>query len=412
MFDRKLSGMDQFSRSESCPARERIAAVTRHLSVWMGQLMVFGTLVAALASIGSAVLPRPPVDPTEPILAHGGLVQVIESVAFSPDGTILAACGCNHLVRVWDTSRLDDCPPLEPVLLPHNSGRHAVAFSTDGSLLATAGSGSIAIWSCKSGRFNARLECETETTRCLTFSPDGRTLALGTDDGTIRLWDMPGCHERSVIPAHDAVVRSIAFSADGQRLVSTGQDAKIMLSDAKSGVCIRLLDQEPMGYNPVMFAVFSPDGHTVAVGDVGVEPVDVRLRDSDSGKIVMRFTGHKAGVHALAFSPDGRTLATAGIDSCIKVWDVITGKELITFPSGDTLVKAIAFSPDGAWLAFGAGETMVRIWQVGHDRSYLLGRSEGPVSTTTTSSFAPRKDVSINRLDLKRCLISSIEARP
>ena len=158
------------------------------------------------------------------------------------------------------------------------------------------------------------------------------------------------------------------------------------------------LNEDPGGTNPVLFVAFSPDGRTVAVGAVGVDPVDVTLRDSDSGEIVMRFTGHKAGVHALAFSPDGRTLATAGIDSCIKLWDVITGKELTTFPSGDTLVKAIAFSPDGAWLAFGAGETKVRILEVGSQRSYVLGRSHAPVSTaTTTNPSIPQKDVSIDR---------------
>ena len=264
------------------------------------------------------------------------------------------------------------------------------------------------IWSCKSVQFKVQLERETESTRCLAFSPDGRTLALGMDDGSIRLWDMPGGHERAVIPAHHSVVRSIAFSPNSKRLVSSGQDSKIVLIDAKSGVCIRPLGQDSIGPNPVLFAAFSPDGHTVAVGEVGVEPVDVTFRDSETGKIVTRFTGHKAGVHALAFAPDGRTLATAGIDSCIKVWDVITGKELITFSSGDTLVKAIAFSPDGAWLAFGTGETMVRIWEVGHERSYELGRSHGSVSTTTTKSSAPRTAVSIHRIKLTIDLAPSV----
>jgi WD40 repeat protein len=383
MLERKFSGMDWYSRSESGLAREQIAAVARHLARWMSQLIVCCTVVAGLASIGSAVVTHSVVEPTESVPARGGPVRVVESVAVSPDGTILAACGCNDLVRIWDISRLGNGPSLEPVLLQHNSQRHAVAFSPDGSLLGTAGNGSVAIWSRKSTHFKVLLERETETSRCVAFAPDGRTLAVGMDDGSVRLWDLPGGHERAVIPAHDSVVRSIAFSADGQRLVSSGQDAKVVLSDAVNGVCIRRLEQEPRSSNQVLFIAFSPNGHTLAVGEVGVVPADVTLRDSHSGAIIMRLTGHKAGVHALAFSPDGRILATAGIDSCIKLWDVITGNELTTFPSGDTLVKAIAFSPDGAWLAFGAGEAMVRVWEVGHQRSYLLGQSHSPVSTTT-----------------------------
>ncbi len=370
MFARQSSGMEWFSRSEWGAAREHIAAIARRLSGWIGQLVVVGTVIAGVGWVGSAALTRTVVESTASINAGGGPVQVVESIAFSPCGKFLVSCGCDNLVRVWEVNRLIDDPSLEPaVFLAHASERHAVAFSADGALLGVAGNGSVAIWSCKSGQYKALLERDTETSRCLAFSPDGRTLALGLDDGTIRLWDIPDGHERAVILAHDSIVRSIAFSADSQRLVSSGQDAKIVLSDAVNGVCIRPLEVEPAALNPVLFVAFSPDGHTVAVGEVGVDPVAVRLLDSGSGKTAMRFAGHKAGVHALAFSPDGRTLATAGIDFCIKLWDVSTGKELIALPTGDTLVKAIAFSRDGARIAFGAGKNMVRIWEVGHQTS-------------------------------------------
>jgi WD40 repeat protein len=378
MFERRFFGKDWFSGTGPEIARERIESVARHLSRGVGQLIVWGTVVAGLAAIGSAALTRSAVESTDSAPIRGRALQTIESVAVSPDGASLAACGCNDMVRVWDIRRLTDGPAVEPVLLAHNSERHAVAFSPDGALLGAAGSDSVAIWSCKAGQFKTLFDRETETSRCLTFSPDGRTLALGMDDGSIRLWEMPSGHERALIPAHNAVVRSIAFSADSQRVVSTAQDATIMLSDAVNGICIHSLEPNPTPLYPVLFVTFAPDGQTVAVGEVSGDPVDVTLRDSDSGKIVMRFTGHNSGVHALAFSPDGRILATAGIDSSIKLWDVKTGKEITAFPGGDTLVKAIAFSPDGAWLAFGAGETAVRIRHIGHERSFVLGRPEGP----------------------------------
>jgi WD40 repeat protein len=378
----RLSG---FSNSETVADGEHEVRLGRGFSHWMGQLVVVGIVVGGAVLIGMAALPPGEVDSSGPIRAQGGpAAQVIESVAFSPDGKILATCGCDNSVSLWDVSRLGDSPSSQPFPLPHKSIRYAVAFSPDGNFIGTAGRDSVAIWSSKSGQYTAILEEETEACRCLAFSPDGRTLALGMEDGAIRLWDMPGCHERAVVTAHKSVVRSLAFSADGRQLVSSGQDTTIMLIDAINGAPIRSLEGGRSGFNPVLIVAFSPDGHTVAVGEVGGEPHDVTLLDAESGKVVASLTGHQTGVHALAFSPDGGTLATAAIDSCIKLWDVTEGKELATFQSGVSLVKSIAFSSDGAWLAFGAGKDDVKIWEVGRSRSFVLSRFHGQGATTTT----------------------------
>ena len=374
----------EFSSSGTGADDQHAVDLARGFSHWMGQLVVAGIVVGGAVLIGVAAFPPGEVDSSGPIRAQVGPAPVIESVAFSPDGKILATCGCDNSVSFWDVSRLGDGPSAEPFSLPHKSIRYAVAFSPDGNFIATAGRDSIAIWSSKSGQYTAVLEEETQTCRCLAFSPDGSTLALGMEDGSIRLWDMPGCHERTIVSAHKSVVRSLAFSADSRQLVSSGQDMTIMLTDTINGVSIRPLERGRSGFNPVLLVAFSPDGHTVAVGEVGVEPQDVTLLDAESGKVVASLTGHQTGVHALAFSPDGRILATAAIDSCIKLWDTTEGKELTTFYSGANLVKSMAFSSDGAWLAFGVGKDDVKIWEVGRSRSFLLSRFHGQGATTTT----------------------------
>ena len=305
-------------------------------------------------------------------------VEPVEGVAFSPDGKTLASCGWDGQARIWDVSRLSEGPSSEPVFLTHGSARHAVAFSPDGTLLAVAGHKSLSIWSCDSGRYTPILEEEIETSHCLAFSPDGRTLAIGGDDGSIRLWDMPDGHERAILRGDGVPVRSLAFSADASRLLSTAENRSIMLWDAKEGIAIRPLTLGREANNQVLFGAFAADGRHVAVGEVSPSPEDITLIDSETGQIRNRLSGHTTGIHALAFSPDGRTLATAGQDCLIKLWDWADGKELTTLRDGVGVVKSLAFSHDGRWLAFGGDDHSIRIWDVTRRRSLLVGRFPRP----------------------------------
>jgi WD40 repeat protein len=217
------------------------------------------------------------------------------------------------------------------------------------------------------------VEKDGETFRCVAFSPDGRTLALGSDHGTIHLCDVSSGAERAVIRAHADVVRSIAFSPDGSRLVSSGQDRGINLWDATEGSLIRSLGFA--GQNPVQIVAFAPDGRSIAVGEVTDHPQDVVLVDTETAEIRMRFTGHRNGVNALAFAPNGHTLATAGVDRCIKLWNLRDGVEQVSLKDGVGTVKSLSFSIDGAWLAFAGSDSTVKIWDLASQRSHLVGRA-------------------------------------
>jgi WD40 repeat protein len=157
-----------------------------------------------------------------------------------------------------------------------------------------------------------------------------------------------------------------------------------MLWDANRGVAIRQLSQP--GRNPVQLAAFSPDGHTIAIGELSGVPYDVGLIDPETGSIRAELTGHASGIRAMAFSPDGRTLATAGDDGCIKLWNLGNGKPRRTITERVGRVKALAFSPNGSQLVFADIDQNLRVLDLNvnatiddrnNDLLDLNGRGEG-----------------------------------
>ncbi|MER5467795.1 trypsin-like peptidase domain-containing protein [Streptomyces sp. NPDC002685] len=288
-----------------------------------------------------------------------GHANEVLALAFSSDGHTLATAGRDKTARLWNITT----DKKHTTFKGHTNTVYEVAFSPDGRTLATASADKTArLWDAATGKPRSTLKRHTDEVNEVAFSPDGRTLASASDDSTVRLWDVATGKFRSTLKGHKGKVYGVAFSPDGHSLATASTDKTVRLWDAATGTPRRTLTGHTGEVNAV---AFSPDGHTLA--SVSADST-VRLWDVATEKTRRTLTGHNAGVRAVAFSPDGRTLATASDDETVRLWDAATGDERISMTAHVGWASAVAFSPDGHTLATadtassGAYSETVRLW--------------------------------------------------
>ncbi|WP_328966904.1 nSTAND1 domain-containing NTPase [Streptomyces sp. NBC_00239] len=269
--------------------------------------------------------------------------------------------------------------PRHRRLSGHAYNVYAVAFSPDGRTLASGSSdATVRLWDTTTGKSRATLDHGDLAVVSLTFSPNGRILATGSNEGPVRLWDVPGRKPLATLTGHTKQVNSVAFSADGLTLATGSNDTTVRLWDTTTRKSRAILREHT---DIVRTVAFSPDGQTLATGG---DDTTARLWDTDSGSSLRKLPEQEGSVGAVLFSPDGRTLVTENGDGSLGLWDVASGKARSTFYAR---VNSMALSPDGTMLATGSPEHSVQVWDVttGAVRATLLGHT----NEVTSVAFSP-----------------------
>ena len=236
-------------------------------------------------------------------------------------------------------------PKLRATLQGHTDAVVAVAFSPDSKTLASASyDGTLKLWDMTTGKERATLGEYTGCLGCVAFSPDGKTLASGIigsleifpDLKNVKVWDVATGKERAILKGHEGMVYSVAFSPDGKTLASVSDDRTVKLWDLATNKKRATFEghvkedrESSEAYGKSSPVAFSPDGKTLAAASRDM--TFVKVWDVATGKR-STFQGHTQAVYSVAFSPDGKTLASASRDKTIKLWDVATGKERTTPP--------------------------------------------------------------------------------
>ena len=282
-----------------------------------------------------------------------GHTDIVWSVAFRPNGVMLASASWDKTIRLWNvkTGR------LLHTLTGHTNDIMSVAFSPDGQTLASASwDATIRLWNPNNGQLKRTLTEHAGGVASVAFSPDGNTLASGSADRTIRLWNTTTWKVDRTLTGHTDVVEIVAFSPDSNTLASGSRDTTIRLWNPNNGRHKRTLTEHTA---PVSTIAFSSDGNTLASGS---RDQTIRLWNPNNGREKETLTGYTDGVNPVAFSPDGgATLLIGGRG--ISVWDTETGQYKKPFAGDIGGVLSVVFSPDGQLVASGSPDNKVRLWE-------------------------------------------------
>lgn len=305
------------------------------------------------------------VDNLQPLLRIKAHSSWVRSVAFSSDGNILASGSDDQLVKLWNTSKIETLKTVEllkPPLKGHTYRVRSVAFKPGDSTLATSSfDKTVKLWDINTGECIKTFEGHNDWVWTAEFSPDGTQLVSSGQDGKVKIWDIATGENRDLLSDEMQQIHSIAFSFDGEILACGSDDRTVKLWNFKIGKYLKSLT----GHTDCVRAVaFNREGILASASYDNT----VRLWDIKTGECTQVFAGHTDRLRAIAFSLDGKNLVSGGWDQILKLRDISRGDKSLRTSQGHTdWIFAADISPDGKCVISGGNNKIVNLWDVDNE---------------------------------------------
>jgi WD40 repeat protein len=296
--------------------------------------------------------------------------SAVLNIAWSPDGKKIASASADKTVQVWNATS------KTPTLIYRNHARavSAVAWSPDGSRIVSGSwDTTVQVWNVQTGRKLLTYRGFSKEVSCVAWSPDGKYIACGSWDTTVQIRQADSGSRPYTFSGHSGPVHAVAWSPtissspleDGRRIASASGAAVDADVDNTVQIWNALTGDDLLIYRDHFYFVnavaWSPDGKKIASASADT---NVQVWNVANGSNILTYRGHTNKVNAVAWSPNGKHIASAGDDRTVQIWDATTAEIIFTYQGHTKEVSCVAWSPNGTRIASAGYDATVHVWKV------------------------------------------------